>query len=333
MIKLETHPHSDEEDDGMKTLEHYLDSKFAALPDTAETRRTKTDLLAKMTTRYDELLGLGKNENEALGTVISEFDSVESLFEGITPTNAPPGDEMTQSEAEAFWRSTKRLAMAIAGGILSIAIGAGLMVALLPTSLNWLGVLLLIFGLIIGISAFIVVGLAHVRVKVPLDKRVLSTQIKVLAKNRQQDYSSSFTIALVGGVALCLFALFPPILQTIWSAESFGLLSVAAFIWILGSGLFAIVYGSMVYAGYSRLARADVFYAVTDPDDRMLAELKQRNPKLHGFLYQLYWPLVFVAYLLFSFVFGFWTLSWLIFPIAGVLFAGIRNYALQIPKG
>lgn len=316
----------------MDTLKNYLASKFASVPYTPATEKAKADLLAKMTTRYQELLAAGKNENEALGTVINEFDSIEDLLVAATAPTTATKNNLTLTEVETFWRSTKRLALAVAGGILSIALGVGAMIALVPTAFSWLGVLLMLIGVIIGISLFITIGMAHVRVKVPLDKRGITTELQATARQRQQDYTSGFTIALVAGVALCIFALFPPILQAVWQVTNFGLLSGAAFIWILGSGVFAIIYGSVIYAGYTRIAQVDTFYAIADADDRALNDLKQRNPKMHLFLYQAYWPLIILAYFIISFVFDLWSVSWLIFPIAGVLFGVIRNYALLAPK-
>ncbi|MFD0897970.1 AAA family ATPase [Loigolactobacillus binensis] len=316
----------------MDTIKNYLTNKFATVPSTPTTEKAQAELLTKMTARYQELLAAGKNENEALGTVINEFDSLEELLGAATAPTAETKNALTLTETEIFWRSTRRLALAVAGGILGIALGVGAMIALIPTLFSWLGILLMLLGVIVGISLFITVGMAHERVKVPLDKRTIPAELQATARQRQQDYTSGFTIALVAGVALCIFALFPPILQAVWHAPGFGLLSGAAFIWILGSGLFAIIYGSIIYAGYTRIAQGTTFYAIADADERALSELKQRNPKMHLFLYQVYWPLITIAYLVISFGFGFWSLSWLLFPIAGILFGVIRNYALLAPK-
>ncbi len=313
----------------MDPIKNYLASKFATIPDTPAAKKAKADLLVKMTTRYQALLAAGKNENEALGTVINEFDSLEEAL--LIVATAEPQNELTLPETEIFWRSTKRLALAVAGGILSIALGVGAMIALVPTMFSWLGILLMLLGVIIGISSFIIVGMAHVRVKMPLDKRTISPALQVTARNQQQDYTSSFTIALVAGVALCIFALLPSLLQAVLQVSGFGSLSAAAFVWIMGSGVFSIIYGSIIYAGYARIAQANTFYAIADADDRAMNELKQRKPKLHFFL-QIYWLLITLAYFVISFVFGLWSVSWLIFPIAAILFGVIHSYGLLAPK-
>ena len=52
---------------------------FAKMPNTPEVRRAKDELWQMMEDKYNELLDEGKNENEAVGTVISEFGNLEEL--------------------------------------------------------------------------------------------------------------------------------------------------------------------------------------------------------------------------------------------------------------
>lgn len=54
----------------MDTIRNYLDSLFIGVPQSTEIDKLKTDLLANMEDHYHELMGEGKNEQEAIGTVI-----------------------------------------------------------------------------------------------------------------------------------------------------------------------------------------------------------------------------------------------------------------------
>ncbi|MBQ6734782.1 MAG: DUF4097 family beta strand repeat protein [Lachnospiraceae bacterium] len=71
----------------METIKVYLDNMFMNLPQEAKVLRAKEELLNMMTEKYEELRAEGKNDNEALGTVIMEFGSMEELAEalGVTP--------------------------------------------------------------------------------------------------------------------------------------------------------------------------------------------------------------------------------------------------------
>ena len=56
---------------------------FAGLPDTPEVRRAYEELAAMMEDKYTELIEEGLSENEAVGTVISEFGNLEELAQTL----------------------------------------------------------------------------------------------------------------------------------------------------------------------------------------------------------------------------------------------------------
>ena len=57
----------------METIKNYLETMFANLPDTEETRRAKMELLSMMEDKYNELKAQGMAENAIVGTIITEF--------------------------------------------------------------------------------------------------------------------------------------------------------------------------------------------------------------------------------------------------------------------
>ena len=63
----------------METIREYLNNMFAGLPDTPEVHRAYDELAAMMEDKYTELIEEGCSENEAVGTVISEFGNLEEL--------------------------------------------------------------------------------------------------------------------------------------------------------------------------------------------------------------------------------------------------------------
>ena len=63
----------------METIKSYLETMFANMPNTPEVIRAKTELLGMMEDKYNELIQEGKSENEAVGTVISEFGNLDEL--------------------------------------------------------------------------------------------------------------------------------------------------------------------------------------------------------------------------------------------------------------
>lgn len=67
----------------METIRNYLNAMFAGLPDTPEVRRAYEELAAMMEDKYTELIAEGRSENEAVGTVISEFGNLEEIAQTL----------------------------------------------------------------------------------------------------------------------------------------------------------------------------------------------------------------------------------------------------------
>ena len=67
----------------METIKSYLETMFANMPDTPEVIRAKSELCGMMEDKYNELISEGKSENEAVGTVISEFGNLDELSETL----------------------------------------------------------------------------------------------------------------------------------------------------------------------------------------------------------------------------------------------------------
>ena len=66
----------------MDAIKNYLDNMFANLPGTPSVLRAKSELGQMMEDKYTELIAEGKSENEAVGSVISEFGNGGSTWTG-----------------------------------------------------------------------------------------------------------------------------------------------------------------------------------------------------------------------------------------------------------
>ncbi|MCL2352406.1 MAG: permease prefix domain 1-containing protein, partial [Firmicutes bacterium] len=63
----------------MDAIETYLDNVFAAFPQNKRVLALKKEMLANMEEKYHALKQQGKSENEAVGTVISDFGSIDEI--------------------------------------------------------------------------------------------------------------------------------------------------------------------------------------------------------------------------------------------------------------
>ena len=67
----------------METIKNYLEAMFANLPRTPEVIKAKDELWQMMEDKYNELRAEGRNENEAVGVVISEFGNLDELADTL----------------------------------------------------------------------------------------------------------------------------------------------------------------------------------------------------------------------------------------------------------
>ena len=67
----------------MEIIRTYLENMFISLPATPEVIRAKRELLDMMEDKYRQLRSEGRTENEAVGTVISEFGNLDELAEAL----------------------------------------------------------------------------------------------------------------------------------------------------------------------------------------------------------------------------------------------------------
>jgi len=329
----------------MEALRLYLDSVFAAAPNTEEVRRVKAELLDNMEEKYHELKSSGVSENEAIGAVISDFGNVDELFVelGITATTSsfepvsaastPAYPTLSSTQIDTFIDTYKRSGRGIGLGVLLIILGVVQMVLLFATVDGDLGALpvalLFLFvtpavGLIIHssmkLSNFEDIDEGRFR----LDAGVRS-RLKVTA-DELRNVDSRKVIVAVSTIltAVMLLVLASSIEQTIAIAFPipFSLIAVAMLLLAAGTAASILITHFMERGAYDKLLqRGD--YA---PENR-------EREALIGAIAGLYWPLAVAIYLAWSFAFDAWDISWIIWPVAGILFGGLAAFTSEIKKG
>ena len=70
----------------METIKNYLEAMFANMPNTDDVKKARNELLQMMEDKYNELIADGHSDNEAVGTVISEFGNLEELAKYFNTT-------------------------------------------------------------------------------------------------------------------------------------------------------------------------------------------------------------------------------------------------------
>lgn len=194
-------------DGKMKIIEEFIDSLFSGVVETSETKQLKADLLANAEDRYEDLLSQGKSENEAIGTIISEFGTIDELMEELNLENKQVDEtndsmnglpEISVEEGLDYLAVQRKGAIQIGLGVVAIMVGVGLLVGMRGVLSNGLGLVCLFIGVAIGVPLFIVAGNRFVAMDKQLGQRLIPIKLKSCTKRTK--FSTIIYFCMAAGV-------------------------------------------------------------------------------------------------------------------------------------
>ena len=137
--------------------------------------------------------------------------------------------------------------------------------------------------------------------------------VKGVVEKRKDDFEDTYRKAIAGGVGLCIFAAIPLISFAIFGTnEMLAACLVALLLFFVSSGVFLFVSCGLVHESFSKLLQEGDFALDKKADSRMLEKVAGA-----------YWCIVTAIYLLWSFLTNDWGRTWLVWPVAGVLFGTV----------
>ncbi|MBR7009586.1 MAG: helix-turn-helix transcriptional regulator [Oscillospiraceae bacterium] len=181
------------------------------------------------------------------------------------------------------------------------------------------GIGLVALFLLVGgaVALFITTGLKGSRFEY-LEREQIETAYGVdgMAKDRREKFRGSFNLQLTLGIVLCVLSVIPVFLALILfgegetPAEAFPhVVSLCLLLVLAGVGVYMIVHSSIIWGGYQILL-----------EDGDYSRAKKAENKRNEPLNVIYWGAVTAGYLAWSFLSGSWNRTWIVWPIAGVLF-------------
>ena len=142
-----------------------------------------------------------------------------------------------------------------------------------------------------------------------------------MVKNRRDRYAEKHSRLLIIGIMMCIVGAVPMLIveMTKYSnnTDLLPILGVAAMLIIIAAGVKLIVLTCIRQGGYDRLLEEGDY-----------TRLNKRAGKFDG----IYWAIAVVIYLGWSFVNMRWDITWIVWPIAGVLFVAYREIMKAIVK-
>jgi sRNA-binding regulator protein Hfq len=311
----------------MEVIRTYLDNVFAAYPQTGELQKIKRDMLANMEEKYSMLRQSGKNEHEAAYSVIADFGRIDEITDELgietdeanifsSREKAEPSIFLSREKAESYLADSKR------SGIW-IGLGVWLILAGVSTVVIFENAFLLFAAIAVAVMIFIFNGF-----RMNAYESYEETTIKLDPDTREQiEYECAvfkprFVAMIAIGVGLIIFSVgaltvsdfFIPIFLNIVG------FAVVLFVWAgCYSGAFDVILGK---GDYAHKIPIDVLIEKGGCARKIP---NKKGTRLIGTISAVYWPSVVAIYLLWSFFGSAWTISWVIFPVAGVLFGAISG--------
>lgn len=130
--------------------------------------------------------------------------------------------------------------------------------------------------------------------------------VESILNEKQNSKSSKNLLHVIMGIVLIIISIIPLLFSIDRNSETIG---VSITIFIVAIGVFNIIYGYMRNAIYSKILKKGDYTPAN--------KKKERTNEIIG---SIYWPIVVLLYLSYSFITGDWGRSWIIWPIAGILF-------------
>ena len=155
--------------------------------------------------------------------------------------------------------------------------------------------------------------------KEPLE---LAYGVSGIIKKQKDSYASAHAISLVAGVTMCILSMIPLFIAVAMSEDGMAPVVGMLLLFVLVAvGVFLLVRTCYIQGAFQRLLEEEDF----------TREKKQENKRTEP-LALIYWCVVIAIYLAISFYTMSWTRSWIIWPVAAVLYGAVLGVASVLRK-
>ena len=157
-----------------------------------------------------------------------------------------------------------------------------------------------------------------------LEKENLNLQYGIagIIESKKEIHDSKYKTSIAIGVSLCILSVVPLLVAAGFHFPEQVYISLVALLLIcIACGVFLFVKVGMINDCYNKLLEEGEY-----------SREQKSNAKRNDTLSTIYWGIVTAAYLGYSFVTGAWDRSWIIWPVAGVLFGAVIGIVNSLRK-
>lgn len=176
------------------------------------------------------------------------------------------------------------------------------------------GLVFLLMLVAIAVYLFVNYGLHESHMQ-HLEKESFETEYGVsgMVSERREQYEPTFTRNIAIGVVLCILSVIPTIMAGVMEVEDYmSGISVGLLLIIVSIGVNILIRAGMIKSSYDTLLQEGE-YTIEEK------YLKKKTDAFSG----AYWCLIVAIYLGWSFWTNNWKFTWIIWPVAGVLYAAV----------
>jgi hypothetical protein len=308
----------------MDAIRTYLDNVFMAFPQNETVLAIKRDMLTNMEEKYNALKEEGKSEHEAVGTVIANFGSIDEIAAelGIGQNVAvrEEGLKLSREEVNEYITQTRKSSIWIGAAVWLILAGICAMLIIIGFAggeydMNrQMGVFALLLTIAATVPIFIVNGLKLSRFE-DYDKQniLLDGQTREQLKQKNAEFTPRFSVLISCGVAIVVLAAGACLLIRSMGYE---FLAPVLLLFTVGFAVFLFIIAGM---------KKSAFLILLGKSEYKNKAKNSKSERIIGTIASIYWPLMIVVYMLWSFVFSAWRTSWILWPVAAILFGAIAG--------
>ncbi|WP_040215028.1 helix-turn-helix domain-containing protein [Clostridium polynesiense] len=177
-----------------------------------------------------------------------------------------------------------------------------------------IGMIVLLIFVSIAVATFISSGSKTASFDY-LEKEIFETEYGVsgMVKERKAQYKDTYTKNNVIGTCMCILSLLPLFGGVIISeSDVFMTIMLSITIILAGIGVIFFIRGGIVWASFEKLLQEGDY-----------SKLKKEKQSAGNVISTVYWSIIVAVYLAYSFITNNWRYSWIIWPVAGVLYPAI----------
>ena len=190
------------------------------------------------------------------------------------------------------------------------------MVGLTENMAGGFGVTILLVMVAIGVAMLILNGMQLSKYEyLEKDQIVLQYGVQGIVEKKRAEYEPSYRTYVTIGVVLCILGVIPLMIAAAFDAGDIVFcICIGTLLMFVACGVFLFIYSGMVWGAFEKLLQEGEY---TEREKR----LNKRTAPFAG----IYWCIVTAIYLWFSFTTNHWDKTWIVWPVAGVLYAALHG--------